>query len=300
VSPTRRVNAFTLRARDTAAHAAANPTNDSPGGTPCRIARFGPGLGGALGLVLALAACAGQSTPPPQGFTSVTGSVTGSTEGDPALGAALLLGTGPELVKKGSVVEVYEGFWLAGATLVDDDGGFQVQLPDGDDLPASLLVPASDLVFLPFASFDEPCVLDTSNATTNVTAATLVEVFALPGIAMLTASGAALSIATPVEVDLEGATTLFDIELLTWVHADGAVDVATPSGGCVETDGDDTIAFIVDVALDAGWNQLAWSFDLEEVGLGEALTVTLRNDDAAPVFVGATGLYLNDLVAPPF
>jgi hypothetical protein len=262
--------------------------------------RFAPVLVGALGLVLALAACAGQSTPPPQGFTSVTGSVTGSTEGEPALGAALLLGTGPDIVTKGSVVEVYDGFWLGGITLVDEDGGFQVQLPDADDVPASLMAPASDFVSFPFSVFDEPCVLVASNATTNVTIATLIEAFALPGVAVLTAGGAALSITTPTEVDLDDGTTLFDVQLLTWVHADGAVAVATPSGSCVTTDGDDTLTLVVDVELSEGWNQLAWSFAIEEVGSGEAVTVTLTNDDATPVYVVATGLYLGDLVGPPF
>ena len=267
--------------------------------------RFGPTLRGALGLALALAACAGQATPPPQGFTSITGSVTGSIAGEPALGAALLLGTGTDGVTEGSVVEVYDGFWLAGATLVDDDGGFQVQLPDGVDLPSDVMAPASDLIERIFVDFDEPCVPMTSNATTTVTSVAFIELstelFTVPGLTMLTASGAALSVATPVEIDLDDEDIdIIDVTYLTWAYADAAVDVATPSGGCVESNGLDTVALVIDVSLEAGWNQLGWRFAVEPDGPGELLTITLTNDDASPVYLVGSDAYLEDLASGPF
>ena len=266
--------------------------------------RYGPALVGALGLVLALAACAGPATPTP-GLTSITGSVTGSIVGEPALGAALLLGTGPTVVAKRAVVEVYDGLWLAGTTLVDDDGGFVLHLPDGDDLPSTVLAPASDLIQHVFITFDEPCVLTASNATTTLTSVSFIDLtsglFTVPGMTMLTAGGAALSLATPTEIDPDDENLdVTDIIYLTWAYADAAVDVATPSGTCVENTGPDTVALVVDVTLEAGWNQLAWSFAVEPDGSGEILTITLTNDDASPVYLVGSAVYLGDLARVPF
>ena len=62
----------------------------------------------------------------------------------------------------------------------------------------------------------------------------------------------------------------------------------------------DDVTLGMKLSRQAGWNQLAWSFAVEPDGVGEILTVTLTNDDASPVYLVGSDVYVGDLASGTF
>jgi len=242
----------------------------------------------ALAAAAALAACGAPTQPTDQGLRQVRAEVGSSTD-EAVLGASLVFLDGA-VINPSAFAEVYDGVWFAGFALVDDDGSVTVDLPDGSDVPASLLAPAADL--LDPTWFDLACTLDVSDPEASLTPVVLLELFGFPGITALTASGAAFSIVTTQPIDLDEDDEVEAARFVTLAYSDAATTISTPPGGC----DDGWTDVFVDVDLAAGWNQLAWYLTFERDPITDDVigveAVHLVNDDTSPVHVLALPFYL--------
>jgi hypothetical protein len=235
-------------------------------------------IAASLALMLVLAACATPTEPVDTSFT-VSGTAY-ADQFDPGLvplGVSLFLfrdDAFPAAVQTNSFIAVNDDIFVSPISPVADDGSFELVFPDGDDVPASTLAAAADFVV---NARDIPtCSVVASDATANVTTAAW-EFASVPGIVMYLLEGAALTIISSEPIDFDDPDlTVFDLEFVTWVYADSAVDVST-GAGC------DTGTFevIVDVSLQAGWNQLEWA--LTEGAGTDPDVLRLRNSVADDV-----------------
>jgi len=242
----------------------------------------------ALAAAAALAACGAPAQPTDQDRPQVHAEVRSSTD-ESVLGASLVFLDGA-VINPSAFAEVYDGVWFAGVALADDDGSVTIDLPDGSDVPPSLLAPAADL--LDPTWFDFVCTLEVSDPEANLTPVVLLELFGFPGITAITASGAAFSIVTTQPVDLDEDDMIEAARFVTLAYSDAATTIATPPGGC----NDGWTDVFVDVDLAEGWNQLAWYLTFERDPITDEVTgieaVHLVNDDTSPVHVLALPFYL--------
>ena len=145
----------------------------------------------ALILALALAACGAPAEPGGQGLRTVQATVAPHDD-EPVLGASLVLLDG-DVVTTADLAESFEGVWIGAAAGIDAEGGVSIGLPDGADLPPSLLYPAADLLDPNWIDLD--CTLEVSTAA-SVTPVVLLDFVNFPGVTALTANGAAFTIVT--------------------------------------------------------------------------------------------------------
>lgn len=240
----------------------------------------------AITLTLALAACGAPAQPGGQGLRTVQATVAPHDE--PVLGASLVLLDGA-VVTTADLAESFDGVWLGAAAGLGAGGAVSIGLPAGADLPPSLLYPAADLLDPNWIDLD--CALEVSTPA-SVTPVVLLDFMSFPGVTALTANGAAFTIVTAQPYDLEDDSDIDEAAFVTFTHSTAATSVATPTGGC-SVEG---VAVSVDVALVAGWNQLAWSViverdpvTLEIIGLE---SVHLGNDATSPIHVAVLPEYL--------
>lgn len=162
---------------------------------------------------------------------------------------------------------------------IQADGTVELVLPDPTNMPSDLMGTA--VTFLPTLETFDDCTLTASDPDVGVSF-TAYSLIAVPGAYVVAPDGprpAVLTDAPPPE-----EPSLEDILLAghpTWVYAEEAVAVEATGAGCtVDLD------FIVDLELEAGWNQLIWQLGVE--GPEEAIEVTsltLRHSAGEPVYV---------------
>lgn len=197
----------------------------------------------------------------------------------PALGVVLQFqGFATELGPV-SFTDVGGGTYFGPLAPIDADGAVDLVLPDPTDMPADLMGTAA--TFLPTLATFEGCTLTASDPDVGVTF-TAFSLVAVPGAYVVAVDGPRLALLTdappPEEPSLE------DILLAghpTWVYAEEAVAVEAIGAGCTVD-----IDVIVDLELEAGWNQLTWQLGVE--GPEESLAVTsltLRHSTGEPVYV---------------
>ena len=241
-------------------------------------------LAAPLGLVLVLAACSAPTPVPPVDTAfSVPGTVY--TEFfDPDLvpiGVSLFLirddVIGSMSVDTSSFVEVFDTFFVGPISPVAADGSFELVFPDGDDVPAATMVPADD--FAANARGFAACEVAASNAAASVTV-TVWEFVSVPGMFTFSVEGAAPMAIFTEPIDTDDPPDPSELAFVTWVYADADVDVAT-GAGCAEA----SFELIVDVSLEAGWNQLEWTIAEGEGGDPDVLTLSNSSADEVHAYI---------------
>ena len=183
------------------------------------------------------------------------------------------------------VLEPSPGSFLGELVAVRPDGTFTLGLPDADDVPATVLAPASS--FLLNAVALPGCVLVASDIEARVSTHAF-ELFTIPGLYAVTAeSGLVATVAGTASFDtsLPPAEAFGDRTVIAWLYADRPVDVASQGAGCVGGDFD----LDVDLRLVAGWNQVSWRFDndfggarVRNSGVASVVVTTVTGGFAAP------------------
>lgn len=193
----------------------------------------------------------------------------------PILGAALVMmdtsgGIGPS-----SVTEIMDGTFLGQVSPIDEDGGFNIQLPRESEIPATLFRSATNMVSL--LTLLPDCQLQASTTGARVTEAMAQRLpsYTAPAVALLGSFGGGVTLAVGNPID----PTWSDEELLsqefgTWVYA--TEDVSLTSIGTDCQDPSSLTSYSVDVDLEAGWNHLAWHYEFDAT-TSEFLSYDLRN-----------------------
>lgn len=190
----------------------------------------------------------------------------------PVLGVSLLMFTEESMVGPASVTEVEEGIFLGPVSPVGDDGTVNLVFPSGDELPADLLHPVTNLI----SSLDllaPGCELTVGTPGVTVTQVGLP--LMMPNVVLLLAEMVIVGSVTdtPIDYDSTDDADYYSHGVIMFVHADGATSVGT--GEDCDVPGGATVS--VDVDLVPGWNQVAWHFDWDAV-TEEVTGVTLVND----------------------
>lgn len=198
------------------------------------------------------------------------------TGAEPIIGVALYFQEGLTIAAA-SFTEVMEGLYFGPVGAVSQDGSTELILPDTTDVPEGLMATAA--TFLPIVAEFTGCSLTASDAAVRVTyGSSLFE--SMNGVAVLTITGAdpAIAVDAPLDPDTYDEEDLLSVGHLAWVYAEEPVTVQATGAGCTA----DTTDLIVDVSLEAGWNQLTWEYVLGETDLE---SITLRNSDGEPVYI---------------
>lgn len=234
-----------------------------------------------LALLLTLSACAAPgSGPAPEGRTTLSGAYVG----DPALlpMAVSLTVREPDVpplaLAPSQVIELAPGVHALATTVLPESGAFELDLPLATQLPDALRVPAPDA---PTGVLPPGCSVQASSTTVRVTPIEVASPIGANLVYGFSPVGPRLLALTPSVVDWADPG-LATFTLLAWVHADGPVAFAS-SGTCSTA----SLDFVVDLALERGWNRVGLRIDV----LGGGRTArTVAIDEGAVVFVSPFAL----------
>ncbi|MBX3144035.1 MAG: hypothetical protein KF813_09790 [Trueperaceae bacterium] len=213
-------------------------------------------------IAVLLAACAEPLQLEPRGQT-VTLTSTDDVDGSVSLAAALYWEESyTEFITQQWVTEIYPGGFIGPLAPIREDRTVTVTLPNAILMTPASFAPAADLIpwFGPVL-----CELHVSDADALVTQAGF-SFFTVPGIVVFDAHGSYLSVVTDAPfTEADYPDNMGDFRYMTWVNASAPVtirtgDVSSASACHVEESGAD---LTVDVTLEVGWNQLAWSIEFE-------------------------------------
>jgi len=243
-----------------------------------------PMLISALVLVLTVVACTRPTVPVDTSYSVRGTAYTDHIDPSPVpLGVSLFLINddvfSSALVAPNSFIALNDEFFVGPISPVGADGHFDLVFPDGDDIPESTMTSAAD--FVVNARAIGTCTITASDAAASVTTA-LFEFVSVPGLVMYSVEGAALSFITtePIAFD-DPEVSEADYEYVTWVYADRAVNVST-GAGCSEG----SFEVSVEVALQAGWNQLVWRIAEGEGGDPDVLSLHNSSANAVHAYFG--------------
>jgi len=161
----------------------------------------------------------------------------------------------PAALAPASVVEVEEGAYLAGIAVVEEDGSFELALPDGADIPEPLFRPAAEAIPLTSYAGDADCTLVASDPEALVTF-TFWQFLSSAAPVFFTQFGVTLGFNVSEAIDFESEPDLDELTFVTLTYATAPTTLTSMGPECSSEGG--TIA--VDVALEEGWNQVTWSF----------------------------------------
>lgn len=180
-------------------------------------------------------------------------------------------------------IEIDTGIWIAAVGLIDLDGNLEMTFPEPEDLPAALandwLLPADEFILQSILPVGCTVVADDPDVMVSVYYDQLL--LSVPGLFGVLAGQPVVGVittTTPLDVDepIEDQEPTF----VAWLYADGDVNLSSEGAACDA--GDPT--FGVDVALQAGWNQVGWA--VTAPGGGEPVDISLVNvDDDATIYV---------------
>lgn len=225
----------------------------------------------ALVLALALAAC---SQAPAPSAPKITGKLEGGASTTPALGAAMFIAAPNELAPV-DLREVIPGFWLTPVSPVGSDASIEVPFPTVAEIPASLLVGADEMLYVG----EETCPLAGAPATARFTPVGFLEGLAVPGVLLFYFMGPLPAYASDEVMDFEAADySLYDYRSISWVLATEDADLTAGAGGCLIAGA----TVHVDFHLKRGWNQVAVTFERDQV-TGDVSGATYGNDDTSEV-----------------
>ena len=192
--------------------------------------------------------------PGPRAHASVVGGHDSQTLRSSAAG----LDVDGDVLRSSAVVEIEEGFYLAGLGQVAADGTYELALPDGDAIPEALFRDAEDAVAALFFADGPECTLEASDPSARVTL-TLFEGVTVASPAFLAPTGLGIAITTTeaVDPDFDFASGFASTTFVSLAYATAPTTITTTGADCEPEAG---FAVDVDVELAAGWNQLTWVY----------------------------------------
>jgi len=210
--------------------------------------------------------------PDPRAHTSASGGPDSQALRSSATG----LDVDGDVLRSSAVVEIEDGFYLAGLGQVAADGTYELALPDGDAIPEALFRDAEDAVAALFFADGPECTLEASDPSARVTL-TLFEGLTIASPAFLAPTGLGIGITTTdaVDPDFDFDTGFAGTTFVSLAYATAPTTITTTGVDCAPEAG---FTLDVDVELTAGWNQLTWVYLPDE-----GLTVRDRPVDE-PVF----------------
>jgi len=235
--------------------------SESQGNRPATYFRLGLVLMLAFALASLLAAC--STTPPPASQDFVLEGEIDPT-GLPLPNTISLLAAEASALAMASVFEIEEGLYSLATGVIEFDGSFSLPLPEGDEIPDALFVPAGDL----FAWTGLACDLDASSSASLIDLLLIFPPLTLPILVIGQIQGGDASALLYTDADLEGPMP-DQFAAQTWTYADAAV---VAQGECTDPEGLDPTAVIavIDLSLEQGWNPVVIHFD----AAAELITVT--------------------------
>jgi len=166
--------------------------------------------------------------------------------------AAAGLDADASTVSPSQVVEVEEGVYLAGIALVESDGSFDLVLPDGDELPSSIMRDAEDAIPFDLYVGDADCSIVASDPTVLVTQ-TFGDFLALPAPLFFTPFGVGFGITLSEVIDIDDEPDEFTS--VSVVYATGATTLTTTGTECSS----EGFTISANASLVEGWNQMTWT-----------------------------------------
>lgn len=245
----------------------------SPVGRPLLLALVAP-------LLIVLSACSDPPTEPPSSEPTVTVHVPEGSALPTPLAATILLADFGAMGTTSTVTEIGENLFVGPVAPLRPDGTVDLVFPDGEDLPLGVLLPAEEAVLnvLDWTG----CTLTASDPSVLLTGM-MFEGIGLPGVAVLTAEGLYLALATAELVeDISDPSVLYSTRSQTWVYASGPTTVETTPATCEGT-APEVPWLSVDLSLDSGWNLLEWVMTNNE--LDEVLGISLRESTAEELYL---------------
>jgi hypothetical protein len=235
----------------------------------------------ALALAIALVAC---SAAPPE-VPAIGGTVVQSEDLVLGVGMWLVAPDGFGSLTAGALgpaafLEFEPGQYLGELVPVGADGAFDLPLPNADDIPEDVLIPAAEALinFVDTPACEvvvsDPSVLVSAHASFGAS---------IPGLYLVTAAyGWSVAIAADAEIDTTLATmeeALAGRSLYAWLYADRPVSITAE--GCDFSGG---VTGSAELNLCAGWNRVAWVVN------DDVTRVSLVNDASTALVVTGYGM----------
>lgn len=228
--------------------------------------------------LLLLAACSSPPPPTPDEPAAINGSIRQRPEVPPMLGAAMVMMDFSGAPASAAVTEIYEGFYVGPLAPIGADGKAEIRYPTGSEIPSNLLVPVAEAVLNFYGT--PACTVIASNPSVRATPIAF-EGATVPGVALFTAGQTWFSYATAEELPDDLDTVEYSEQRFqTWMYATGATTLTTDPAPCVVAP-PDTDYVSLNVSLQAGWNQLEWALEANEVD--EVVGYILQNSTVEEV-----------------
>lgn len=222
----------------------------------------------AFAVVALLAACGGS--PQVEQRQTIEATAPELWEGRPQ-GASLLLIDADSLVVS-SLIEAVPGLWSTPIVPVATNGSFRIQLPTHAELPASLLKPATQL----FRTVSSVCTTQSEVADARGTQLFLAGTY-LPSVSFYTTGYSMPAFTTDRPPD----PTTWITNFVSWVYSTADNRLTAAAGDC-SFEGMDVL---VDLTLQAGWNQVLINEATDDVS-GD-LTLSITNSSATNLLFDA-------------
>ncbi len=216
-------------------------------------------------IAAALTACGGTTQPPQPAEPDINASYYDPPIATPLvpLAAAMLvispepvlMGAGVEHTVPSGLIEVGEGWFVGPASPIGEDGSVAMDFIEADGDLEALLVPADELLL----GIDPvACAVAASDTSVMVTA-TAFELVTTPGIVVLTADGLVPGVLSDEPMTATDTPSLAELTFYGFVYASAPVEVNAMGDDCV------TAGMTADVSLEAGWNWVTWTVELDEM-----------------------------------
>lgn len=227
-------------------------------------------------LALALAAC---SQAPAPSAPKITGKVMGtSASSGPALGAAMFI-ISPDELGALDLAAVAPGMWVTPASPVGPGGSIEIPFPTVEQVPASLLVGADEMLYLGTTK----CPLTGASAAARFTPVGFIEGLTVPSVMLLFFMGSAPAYASDEVIDFDAADySVLAYRGISWVLATEGADLTAGAAGCVI----DGATVHAELHLEKGWNQVAVTFERDPL-TGDLVGATFGNDETEEVIFNA-------------
>ncbi len=248
--------------------------------------RLVPALTLVLTLGLLLAACSQPTEQEPQPET--VDLMVNELPGSPVLLGAtfVMVDFSASPLSAASVIEVEPGAFVGPLAGLNDDGTVSGILPEEDDVPTSTLINAAD--FLYGYGPGPTCSFVASDAAARVSQTTF-ELVSFPGFFAMTVGGLApAAVTTAPIIDPSDLDELYGHTYVTWVFADRPVTIVTEPALC-DIEGDFELG--VDLSLQQGWNQVAWTIGQDDPLSSDATGLYLADSDHEGLYISPTGFF---------
>lgn len=166
----------------------------------------------------------------------------------------VLMSAGGQQIAPSALTEVGEGWFVGPVAPIGEDGSVALEFVEADSDLEALLVPADELLL----GIDPAACAVTASDTSVMVTATAFELITTPGVVVLTADGLVPGVLSAEPMTATDTPSLAEHTFYGFVYASAPVEVSAMGDDCV------TAGVTADVSLEAGWNWVAWTVELDE------------------------------------